>query len=146
MFGAGRYKYTFETVCVEDNKIKLKDDTNKIILNTTGVIKDLNDEIIEFLKYVENSDDKTAKEATGTLVKNIHKRVVEVKNNPKVEVEFMTLLERDREKLEEGREEGREQGIELAKKVFKLLSMGEPVANIAKICGISEEKVRKIIE
>ena len=150
LFGAGRYKYTFESVCVEDNSIKLKDDTNKIILNTTGVIKDLNDEIIDFLKYVEQSDDKIAEESTGTLVKNIHKRVVEVKNNPKVEVEFMTLLERDREKLEEGRQEGREEGrregIELAKKVFKLLSMGESIVNIAKICGISEEKVRKIIE
>lgn len=54
----------------------------KIIFNTTGVIKDLSDELIEFLKYVEHSDDKTAEEATGTLVKNIHKRVIEVKSNP----------------------------------------------------------------
>ena len=146
LFKAGRHKYTFETVCVEDSSIKLKDDTNKIILNTTGVIKDLSDELIEFLKYVEHSDDKTAEEATGDLVKNIHKRVLEVKNNPNVEVEFMTLLERDREKLEEGREEGREEGIELAKKVFKLLSKGESISNIAKICKISEEKVKEILE
>ena len=120
----------------------MEDDTNKIILNTKGIMNDLSQELIEFLKYVEHSDDKIAEEATGTLVKNIHKRVIEVKNNPKVEVEFMTILERDREKLEEGREEG----IELAKKVFKLLNMGESILNIAKICGISEEKVRKIIE
>ena len=142
LFKSGRHKYTFETVCVEDNNIKLNDDTNKIILNTTGVIKDLSDELIDFLKYVEHSDDATAKESTGTLVKNIHKRVIEVKNNPNVEVEFMTLLERDREKLEEGIEEG----IELAKKVFKLLNNGESISNIAKICNISEEKVKKIIE
>ena len=56
----------------------------------------------------------------------------------------MTLLERDREKLEEGREEGREEGIELAKKVFKLLNKGESISNIAKICKISEEKVKKM--
>ena len=99
--------------------LKKKD---KIILNTTGVIKDLNNEIIDFLKYVEHSDDKTAEESTGTLVKNIHKKVVEVKNNPKMEVEFMTLLERDREKLEEGREEGREEGIkEVAIKLLDIL-------------------------
>ncbi|MPQ45065.1 Rpn family recombination-promoting nuclease/putative transposase [Clostridium tarantellae] len=150
LFNAGRHKYTFETVCVEDHTIKLKDDTNKIILNTTGVIKDLSDELIEFLKYIEHSDDKTAEESTGELVKNIHKRVIEVKNNPNVEVEFMTLLERDREKLEEGRaegiEEGREEGIELTKKVFKLLSKGESIANIAKLCHISEEKVKEILE
>ena len=154
LFNKGRHKYTFETVCKEDNSIKLEDDTNKIILNTKGIIKDLNNEIIEFLKYVEHSDSEIANKAKGDLVKNIHKKVIEVKNNPKVEVEFMTLLERDREKIEEGiekgikkgREEGREQGIELAKKVFKLLSVGETVENIAKICGISEEKVRSIIE
>lgn len=146
LFNKGRHRYTFETVCKEDNSIKLEDDTNKIILNTKGIMNDLSQELIEFLKYVEHSDDKIAEEATGTLVKNIHKRVIEVKNNPKVEVEFMTLLERDREKLEEGREEGMEEGIKLAKKVFKLLSMGESIVNIAKICGISEEKVRKIIE
>ena len=142
LFNKGRHRYTFETVCKEDNSIKLEDDTNKIILNTKGIMNDLSQELIEFLKYVEHSDDKIAEEATGTLVKNIHKRVIEVKNNPKVEVEFRTLLERDREKLEEGREEG----IELAKKVFKLLNMGESILNIAKICGISEEKVRKIID
>ena len=111
LFNKGRHKYTFETVCKEDNSIKLEDDTNKIILNTKGVMKDLNDEIIEFLKYVEHSDSETAEKAKGTLVKNIHKRVIEVKNNHKVEVQFMTLLERDREKIEEGREEGIREGI-----------------------------------
>ena len=140
--------------CKEDNSIKLEDDSNKIILNTKGVMNDINNEIIEFLKYVEHSDSKTAEESKGTLVKNIHKKVVEVKSNGNVEVEFMTLLERDREKIEEGRKEGREEGIkegreegiEIAKKVFKLLNSGESITNIAKICKISEEKVREIIE
>ena len=92
-----------KTVCKEDNSIKLEDHTNKIILNTKGVMKDLNNEIIEFLKYVEHSDSEIAAKAKGDLVKNIHKKVIEVKNNPNVEVEFMTLLERDREKIEEGK-------------------------------------------
>ena len=154
LFNKGRHKYSFETVCKEDNSIKLEDDSNKIILNTKGVMNDINNEIIEFLKYVEHSDSKTAEESKGTLVKNIHKKVVEVKSNGNVEVEFMTLLERDREKIEEGRKEGREEGIkegreegiEIAKKVFKLLNSGESITNIAKICKISEEKVREIIE
>ena len=111
LFNKGRHRYTFETVCKEDNSIKLEDDTNKIILNTKGVMKDLNDEIIEFLKYVEHSDSEIAAKAKGDLVKNIHKKVIEVKNNPNVEVEFMTLLERDREKIEEGRQEGIKEGI-----------------------------------
>ena len=74
----------------------------------------------------------------------------------------MTLLERDREKMEEGRKQGLEEGekrgiekgkiegeiegIELAKRVFKLFNKGETLENIAKICEISEAKVKEIIE
>ena len=142
LFEAGRHKYTFETVCVEDSSIKLKDDTHKIILNTKGIMKDLSDELIEFLKYVEHSDDKTAEEARGTLVKNIHKRVIEVKNNPKVEVEFMTLLERDREKLEQGREEGREEErLEIAK---NMKAIGIDIDTIIKATGLNKEQILKI--
>ena len=142
LFKAGRHKYTFETVCIEDNNIKLKDDTNKIILNTKGIIKDLNDELIGFLEYVEHSDDKTAEKTKGTLVKNIHKRVIEVKNNPSVEVEFMTLLERDREKLEEGIEEGKmQERLELAKEMLK---DNEPIEKIMKYTKLSKEEIHKI--
>ena len=66
----------------------------------------------------------------------------------------MTLLERDREKIEEGEKIGIEkgkiqgeiEGIELAKRVFKLFNKGETVESIAKICEISEAKVKEIIE
>ncbi|OOM18009.1 helix-turn-helix domain of resolvase [Clostridium saccharobutylicum] len=58
----------------------------------------------------------------------------------------MTLLERDREKIEEGREEGREEGILLTKKVFKLVNGGYSISQIAKECNISENQVKKILE
>lgn len=58
----------------------------------------------------------------------------------------MTLLERDREKIEEGRKEGIEEGIKLTKKVFKLLNNGESIESIAKICNISVDMVKEIIE
>ena len=105
-------------------------------------MRDLRDELIEFLNYVEHSDEKIAENAKGALVKNVHKRVTKVKNDASVEVEFMTLLERDREKIEEGREEG----IKLTKKVFKLLNNGESIESIAKICNISVDMVKEIIE
>lgn len=138
LFKAGRHKYTFETVCVEDNSIKLKDDTNKIILNTKGNIKDLDDELIDFLEYVEQSDDKTAEKTTGTLVKNIHKKVIEVKSNPNMEVEFMTLLERDREKLEEGRAEER---LAIAKEMIK---DNEPIEKIIKYSKLTKEEILEL--
>ena len=109
-------------------------------------MKDLSDELIGFLEYVEHSDDKIAEKAKGTLVKNIHRRVIEVKSNPNVEVEFMTLLERDREKLEEGRAEGREEGkkeerINLAKEMLK---DKEPIEKIMKYTKLSKEEILKI--
>ncbi|MFT8352677.1 MAG: hypothetical protein ABF685_27630 [Clostridium saccharoperbutylacetonicum] len=36
----------------------LNDEAEKIILNTKGIMKDLNDELLEFLNYVENSRDE----------------------------------------------------------------------------------------
>ena len=142
LFEKGRHKYTFETVCKEDNNIKLKDDTNKIILNTRGVMKDISDELIEFLRYVEQSNDKIAEESKGTLVKNVHKKVLKVKNSQNVEVEFMTLLERDREKIEEGREEGKiEERFEIAKEMLK---DNEPIEKIIKYSKLSKEEILKI--
>ena len=150
-FKCGRHKYTFENVCLENTDIKLKDDTQKIILNTKGYIDDnIDEELLEFLRYVEDSSEKTVKNAKGTLVKHIHNRVIEVKKDKNVEVEFMTLLERDREKIEEGRreglQEGKQEGIELTKKVFKLYKSDYTIKEIAEKCEISEDMVKEILE
>lgn len=93
-------------------KLNLDYNTNKTILNTTGVIKDLNDELIDFFRYVEYLNSKVAEESNGSLVRNIHKKVIEIKNNQDVEVAFMTLLERNKEKIKEGRQEEK---LEIAK-------------------------------
>lgn len=145
-FNKGRHKYTFENICTEDSSIKLNDESQKIILSTKGVMNDLSDELLEFLRYIENSNDEEAEKASGNLVKHIHDRVKKVKNDDTVEVEFMTLLERDREKREEGIEIGEQKGIELTKNVFKLFNKGVSISEIAKECNISESKVKKILE
>ena len=83
--------------------------------------KEICKESLEFLNYVWDSTDNTAELAKGNLVKNIHMKVQVVKNDISVEVEFKhflkdgeaqfgiyKLLERDREKIEEGIEKERE--------------------------------------
>ena len=102
------------------------------------MIKDLSEELLEFLAYVENSTDNIAKSAKGNLVKNIHMRVQDVKNDISMEVEFMTLLERDREKIEEGKEE---KAIEIAKEMLK---DNEPIEKIIKYSKLSREEILKI--
>lgn len=59
-----------------------------------------------------------------------------------------TLYDPEVEKrgIEKGREEGIEEGINLTKKVFKLARQGETIGNISKICKISEEKVKEILD
>ena len=59
-----------------------------------------------------------------------------------------TLYDPEVEKrgIEKGRGEGIEEGINLTKKVFKLASQGETIGNISKICKISEEKVKEILD
>jgi len=140
LFNKGRHKYTFQNVCLEDNSIMLNDEAQRIILNTKGIMKDLGEELLEFLAYVEESTENTVKHTKGNLVKNIHKRVQEVKNDISVEVEFMTLLERDREKIEEGREEAIKQLI------LKQYSKGLSIEYIAEINEFNVEYVRDVVE
>ena len=142
LFKKGRHKYTFESICLEDNSIKLNDESQKIILNTKGVMNDLDEELLEFLKYVESSNEDTAKNSKGDLVKHIHEKVEKVKNDESMEVELMTLLERDREKIEEGREEGREEErIEIAKEMLK---DNEPLEKIIKYSKLTKEEILKL--
>ena len=77
-------------------------------------MSDMN-EMLEFLNYIEHSTQDVADASRGELVRDVHRRVTEVKNNKSLEVEYMTLYEKFREiredGLEEGREEGREEGL-----------------------------------
>jgi predicted transposase/invertase (TIGR01784 family) len=115
-FTDGRHIYTFENICRENPSLQLGDETTKIFLNTKGNLNDIDNEMEEFLTYVENTTDAYAKLASSSLVKEIHKKVIQIKHNKEMEVEYMTLMQRDREK--------REEGVELAGKIFKLYSKG----------------------
>ena len=137
LFNKGRHKYTFQNICLEDNSIVLNDEAQKIILNTKGIMNDLSEELLEFLGYVEDSTDDKVKQVKGNLVKTIHKRVQEVKNDVSMEVEYMTLLERDREKIEEGIEKERENS--------RLKDIGRVKNLLAKKFGIlSNDYIKKI--
>ena len=105
-FGKGRHKYTFRNLCIEDNSIELKDETDKVFLNANGTLNDVDDEMLEFLSYVVKSTDEVAESAKSNLVKVINQKVNNVKHDKTMEVEYMTLLERDRINFEEGKEEG----------------------------------------
>lgn len=129
----------------------LNNEAQKIILNTKGIMKDLSEELLEFLEYVENSTDDAAKSAKGNLVRSIHKRVQDVKNDDSMEVHilkkceaqsrtYMTLLERDREKIEEGRDEERKLTI------MKQYNKGLSIEYIAEINEFDVEYVKEVVK
>ncbi|MGL4800039.1 MAG: Rpn family recombination-promoting nuclease/putative transposase [Cellulosilyticaceae bacterium] len=145
-FKRGRHLYTFENRCIEDNTLLLGDETTKLFLNTKGTLNDVDEEMLEFLKYIEESTDEVAGASRSQLVKVINDKVKHLKEDKSMEVEYMTLLERDKEKFQEGREEGREEGIleanrEIAK---KMLSKGMSIQDIAAITELSIEEIAAI--
>ena len=64
------------------------------------------------LIYIENSTDDYANQAKSQLVKEINQKVSYLKSDKSLEVEYMTLYERDKEKFKEGHEQGLQEGLE----------------------------------
>lgn len=103
-FGAGRWRYTFENMCKEDNEVLLGDGTAKIFFNTAGTKGNISEDTKNILKFIENNT--TEDEFTERLAQEVRK----IKENKEWQVEYMTLLMREREKYKEGVAEGVIQG------------------------------------
>lgn len=99
-FGQGRAQYTFENLCLEDRELKLEDGTKKIFFNAGDYITAENEDVREFLKYVNGG------KSDHPFVKELEKKVEQVKANKEWRLEYMTLLMREEEIREEAREEG----------------------------------------
>lgn len=136
-----RHIYTFENVCRENTALVLGDETVKIFLNTKGQQDDVTTDMKEFLAYIENSTDSFVAQTSSSLVKEIHQRVMEVKQSKEMEVEYMTLLQRDRENIELGREEGAAQ----AAKIIRLYNKGHGHKEIAELLCLNLAYVESVI-
>lgn len=145
-FNKGRHIYTFENICKEDNDLLLGDETVKIFLNTKGTLDDVNKDIKDFLRYIENTTAEFAASVNNELIKYIQKKVEEVKKSKEMEVEYMTLFQRDRENRELGREEGREEGRAESTKIIKLYNKGMDKHKISSLLNLTIETVQKTIE
>ncbi len=144
-FGKGRHIYSFENCCMEDQSLKLNDETTKIFLNTRGVMDDVDEEMKELLSYVENSTDTYVAQTKSELVHQLHDRVNRIKQDKRLEVEYMTLLEIKERELQKGIKIGIEQGIEqreieIAKNLLDILDD----ETIALKTGLTIEEVRRI--
>lgn len=98
-FGKGRYVYTFENRCREDNSIALGDDAVKLVLNTKGTVGEINGELKALLRYMDGM------EPDSEYTKDLNQAVTEVKADEEWRREFMVMNEliRSRERLAEHR-------------------------------------------
>ena len=136
-FNDGRHIYTFENIFRENQKISLGDETTKIFLNTAGTRDDISSDMRDFLTYIENTSEEFAFKSQNRLLTDIQKKVDAIKSSKETEVEYMTLLERDRE--------NRELGSILTLNIIKLYNKGMDRNQIAKELHIDIEIVDKII-
>lgn len=105
-FSEGRHIYTFENRCLEIPSLVLGDETTEVFINTRGEKDDVDDEMKEFLAYIESSTDACAQRASSPLVKEIHKKVTEIKLDRDTEIQYMSFLQGAMENLNQGHVQG----------------------------------------
>lgn len=87
----GRHLYTFKNTCIEEPNLILNNESTVLFLNTNSPLDDVSTDLIGFLKYVEHSTEEVLNEYNSPLLRNVAKRVKEVRENKKMRREFMTL-------------------------------------------------------
>lgn len=138
LYGLGKYRYTFENLCREVEGLALGDGCRKVILNTKGSNDaEVEQNLIDFLHYVEKSDDSGVPENCDERLKHLHTKISEIKLSEQMEVTYMKMEERDRLIREEGERRGEKKGekkgeqIALIRMVCKKLQKGKAPEAIA---------------
>lgn len=84
-FREGRHMYTFQNTCRENPNLLLGEDATILFLNTKGTSHDVDDEMKEFLSYFEDTTDSFASQSSSQLVREIHRKVMEIRQSKEAE-------------------------------------------------------------
>lgn len=122
-FGEGLYRYTFENRCLERD-MPLNDGTKKIFLSTRGTNEEeVPRELVNFLRYVENTTDQYVDSAQDKQLQVIHEKIVRLKKSREWEGRYMKFEELLQKSKKEGVEQGMQQGCDLGQgRILKLIS------------------------
>lgn len=142
IFGKGRHIYTFENLCIQDPEIQLNDESTKVFLNPISAMKDVDEELSNFLSYVETGN------PVDEFTWELEKEVEEVKKNKGLEAEFMTLQNIKMECYKEGLEQGLEQGSEQAteKIAIEMIRENDSDEKIHRITKLSLSRIAELRE
>ena len=140
-------------ICIEeDDRIRLDDETTKIILNAKGTADDVDKKLKAFLDYV------AGKPSDDEYVKKLDERVKTVKMNKEWRREYMFANQRDLENqsigeergIRKGRREGRREGMREGRRegrqsvILDMLKNGKTPEAISEFCGFSIDQVREV--
>ena len=145
LFKKGCYRYTFRMACKEVPGMELNDGQTKIFLNTRGInTEDVSTELVELLRYIENTSDLTASQCTSPAIRQIHQRIRKIKSTEEIGVKYMQAWEEKVYERMEGREEGLIEGE--VRIIRKKLEKGLTVEEIADLLETEESYTRQIAE
>jgi len=138
-FGLGRKLYSFRNTCKEAN-IELKDGAEKIFLNTKGSIGEVDEDIDNFLEYVEKNKIK------GDFVENIASVVEKVKEHKELGVKYMSMLAELHDMRREGRMEGRREGEKIGEKRGEKRGIVISLKNLMKNMNLPLDKAMDVLQ
>lgn len=130
-FGQGKYRYTFQNVCMEDKEMRLKDGSISVFLNTCGKNReDISEPLARFLDFVKADLKESMEDFGDAFILQLQNTVRKVKSNREMEGRFMVFEEMLKDERAEGRQEGCVESI-----LLLLRELG----------NVSEELTEKII-
>ena len=71
-YRAGLHRYDIRRACFQMPEFEMNDGAYTVILSTRGTEEDVDVELMEFLRYVENSTDEAAEVSDSDLIKRVH--------------------------------------------------------------------------
>lgn len=116
-FGAGKYRYTFQSVCQETEEASLEDGRKILFLNTRGKNDaEVPGKLVTFLRFVRAELKESQQDFGDPYVQKLQEFISYVKQSREMEERFMVLEEMLRDERSRGRVEGK------AEFVLKVLS------------------------
>ena len=151
-------RYTFQYICNEDKRLKLKDGSLRIFLNTKATkLSALDQKLQAFYHYLQDGV------ADSTLTQEIFNKITTLKNNSIERRSFMTLAlkmaDARYDGYEEGFDKGREDGLQAGllaglqqgayekalETAQKLIARGYEPEDIADLSGLPLSQVQELL-
>ena len=129
--------YTFKKRCLQNLDLELNDEATVMVLNTLGTKGNISQDLQSFYDYVNNNI------VSNDFTKNIAETIVELKQDKKVRLAYMTYETHLRDAQYEAKAEGKhEEKLDTAKRMLK--KGKNSIEDIAEYTDLSLEVVKQL--